>query len=59
MRGLFLFLVDGVRLGNWIEFLEFKLLVRVLLFVLAGVVGMPLTNAFRVALGDQLNEFIL
>lgn len=55
---LFLF-VDSVCSSYWVELLEFKLLVRMLLLVLAGVVRMAFANPLRAANRYEFYEFIL
>lgn len=44
---------------DWVEFLEFKLFVRMLLLVLSRVVNMPLTGAVFCTLRYEFDEFIL
>lgn len=46
---LFLFFIQRVLFGDWIEFFKLKFCGRVLLFILAREIHVALANAFFVA----------
>jgi len=56
---LLLFLVHHVCLRDRVELLEFKFLISVLALVFVSPVDMTFPNAFCVANGYKLYEFIL